>query len=877
MKLLPAKLMCYVLSMFLLFQAMGLHNAPAFAAAVPIDGTTGIPMGGVGAGAIKFSAWQGAFYSADSTPVAYSDWNFVHFSFALVPNTLFQFFSKRGTTIANVNRLSASKDANGKYVDDAVYPLQTANMGTTNGVAINLTAFSPFNTSALKTMTYPYGFFDFKLTNTAASACTVACALQCTTSTRPIAVGGKGFRNSNSTGWERAIYAKSSDAAAIITVGSDNGLFTNGQCNNAINGTLNKTAVKLVLGPNETKNIKFVFSWYCNDAPTMSRYYYRNNAPDAGAVADSGLAFFETLEQSAIAFVDRMRGSNFPEWFKNDLLATLCTFTTNSYYTMDGRYAHAEGMWNLIGTGDQMWHARQLITMMAPDLVFQELSWWARTQRPATDAQAAGQIHHDFEPRKDGGECPWDQWDHPCYVGNGCFNWPDLNCGFIISTYEYFIATDNQQNLTSLWPHVKLAAQRILNQMNQFATAAYPKTFTGSSSSYDIGQQTSDIYNSGLVLAAFKAYLKLCDYQNDTATKATFQTTYATTQASCIKRFLTNNYPTGYLSESGIAGPWISYFLKFGDVFPQSNIDYALGVLNTTYNPVAGMGAPTSSTRHEWGVYVLSHYAGLLLETGHLNEWKGLQLDWWNRNFLNRNMVYNQYLDIPSPQTVYPATDPKSWGTYISIPAIWRNYYTAMGYFRNKHTGELWVEPIVPDSSMNHTITSAPFFSPEGAGTIDYVDSGVVQNITIKSDNPIQVSCLYVRDKFGSTDSGVAVNNVKQPYTRIGTGYAKELKINWTGTVTSTGIAIRVGKLPSTVVRANNPAAVFKAQAPYLTLSVTGVKTALPKSLKGTSSSFTVYDIFGRVVGKTTARDGTIDLKKGCGITAGIYVLKAQL
>ncbi len=876
MKLLPGKRMCYLFSMYLLLQTMGLHNAPAFAATVPIDGTTGIPMGGLGAGAIKFSGWQGSFYSCDSTPVAWSDQNFNPFSFALLPNTLFQFFSKRGATVATVNTMSASKDANGKYIDDAVYPLYTANMGTTNGISISLTAFSPFNTSALKTMTYPYGFFDFKLTNTAASACTVACALQCLTSTTPIAVAGRGFRNSNSTGWERAIYAKSSDASAVITVGNDNGFLTSGQCNNALSGTVNKTAVKLVLGPNESKNIKFVFAWYCNVTSMESRYYYRNNAANAGAVADSGLAVFDTLEQSAIAIVNRVRGSNFPEWFKNDIMTTLCNFTTNSEYTMDGRYGHAEGMWSLVGTGDQMWHARQVNTMMVPDLVFQELLWWARTQRPATDGQAAGQIHHDFEPRNDGGECPWDQWDHPCYVGNGCFNWPDLNCGFIISTYEYFIATDNQQNLDSLWPHVKLAAQRILNQMKMFPTTANPNTFTGSSSSYDIGQQTSDIYNSGLVLPAFKAYMNLCDYQKDTATKATFQTAYTTGVASCIKRFFTNNYPTGYLSESGIAGPWISYFLKLGEIFPQSNIDYALGLLNTSYNPVAGMGAPTGTNRKEWGVYVLSHYAGLLLETGHLNEWKGLQLDWWNRNFLNRDKVYDQYLDIPAPQTTYPATNPKSANCYISIPAIWRNYYTAMGYFRNKHTGELWIEPIVPDSSMNHTITSAPFFSPEGAGTIDYVDSGVVQNITIKSDNPIQVSCLYVRDKFGSTDSGVAVNNVKQPYTRIGTGYAKELKINWTGIVNSTGITIRVGKVPATAVRANSPAVAFQPRPANFTLTVTGNKTLLPKSLRGTALAFTVYDISGRVVGKTSARDGMIDLKKDCGMQAGIYLLRAR-
>ena len=71
----------------------------------------------------------------------------------------------------------------------------------------------------------------------------------------------------------------------------------------------------------------------------------------------------------------------------------------------------------------------------------------------------------------------------------------------------------------------------------------------------------------------------------------------------------------------------------------------------------------------------------------------------------------------------------------------------------------------------------------------------------------------------------------------IGAGYAKELKVNWT---------------------------------------VTGTRAVLPQSFKGTSPSFVVYDIFGKVVGRTSAKNGRIDLKKDCGMPAGIYFLKAR-
>jgi len=132
-----------------------------------------------------------------------------------------------------------------------------------------------------------------------------------------------------------------------------------------------------------------------------------------------------------------MRGSNFPECSR----MTYCdpgTFTTNSYYTMDGRYAHAEGMWNLIGTGDQMWMPA-IDHMMAPDLVFQELSWRGRGRRgrPPTHKPPVKSIMI-FEPRKDGEECPWDQWDHPCLCGERLFQLADLNCGSLFPRMVFY-------------------------------------------------------------------------------------------------------------------------------------------------------------------------------------------------------------------------------------------------------------------------------------------------------------------------------------------------------------------------------------------------------------------------------------------------------
>jgi hypothetical protein len=59
---------------------------------------------------------------------------------------------------------------------------------------------------------------------------------------------------------------------------------------------------------------------------------------------------------------------------------------------------------------DQMWHSRQIFLMMNPDLAWQELQWWARTQH---FTEHTGQIHHDFGTNYS--YCDWDNTEHNDY------------------------------------------------------------------------------------------------------------------------------------------------------------------------------------------------------------------------------------------------------------------------------------------------------------------------------------------------------------------------------------------------------------------------------------------------------------------------------
>jgi Malectin domain/Ricin-type beta-trefoil lectin domain-like/beta-glucosidase 2, glycosyl-hydrolase family 116 N-term/Glycosyl-hydrolase family 116, catalytic region len=745
-----------------------------------IDGTTGVPLGGWGTGSIKFWAARGTFSSVETTPALVNN-------FQTMPNTQLQLYTKQGGTVQTNSQLKATL-SNGRYSDDAIFPVHSVNFGTTNGVSVNLTAFAAFNMTNVNDMTNPYAFYSFSVNNTTSSSVDTALAFQLGSSanTTDTYVSGKGFTTSTSVGIGHALYASSSDGSAIISAGNDNGFFTTGVLNNSVSGNVNKTAVKLTLPAHSTQTLKFVYAWYNAASNFPQSYYYVNNFANAAAVATYGLSQFTTLYNNATSFVTRMRGSNIPIWFTNYTVNSLATLVNNSVYTKDGRLSYGEGNgFGTYGTMDQMWLARQVISEFFPSLAYQELEFWARTQR------STGQIHHDNQSNP-GVLVAWDDTTHSDY--RVIDSWVDLNVGFIVGVYETYIATNTTSELSYFWPYVQKAGQRILDQVTTYGNKTYPYTFDGTGSSYDAGGN-SDIYNAGISADAYEIMAKLAGIEGNTSLQTTYNNAFTTVNQSFTQRYLNNNFlacSNGYC-ENALAGAWLASFLGFGQLYPTANLNYGIQQLTNYYNPLSnGMG--TGSGYGTWQPYLIDHYGGLLQETGQSDLWYAMASDLVNRKFLDRDHVFNQGLGLFPQQTslTFATSIDGAWG-YLSIPAIWRDYSTLVGYHRNAQSGELWVEPNLP-SAMNHQLTNALFLSPEGPGTISAQQSGnLSQNQTLKvtSDNAITVKTLYVKDTAAASVI-VTVNGVNQSFTRIGTGYSKELQIPWSGTINASGITIQV-------------------------------------------------------------------------------------
>ena len=769
-----------------------------------VDGTTGAPLGGVGSGAVKFCPWKGEFAFQAKTPAGQED-------YVQQPNWQFSLYTKRGATVVTNAKLSAVKrtvNTKDRYDDDAIFPVEYANFGATNNVSVTLTAFAPYNLADQTKMTWPVAFYHMTLRNLKDTPVDAACAFQISTDQTPTLVAGKGLAAEGGAP-SKALFVKSSDPAAVVSVGNDAGFLASGTLNNAPSGTVNMVASKVTLGPGEKKDIDFVLSWYKSD--DAAGYYYANLGTSAQFFAQAGLDNYSDLESRAVQFVERFRGSNVPDWIVNTTLDQT-TWTNSSIYTKDGRYSEWEGIYTWFGQMDQGWHAfgSEIWRINGPMFSWpnaSQMEFWARTEMVGGDED--GQISHDFIA---GGGQATDhktcQWDAPGYHGWGGPNWADLDCGFLFGVYESFIATGDKTRMDTYWPYFKRTAQRLYkmaSSLNQNTT--YPFTFQGTGATYDKGPQDHDLYNSGLALTAFKIIAEMAGYYGDAAMQNNFATAYTTGIASFKKRYLANP-ATAIASnaETPFAGLAMSLYFHEDQMFSDAEINTTLSYLsNNFWHPLdQGMAASGSDGEAEgWVPYVIGHLGAAYLNTNHVAEWQAIQKDFYNRYFGNRNRVFDGgiYLVYNGLGDNFASTDWSGHSFYVSMPVVWRNYYSLIGFWYNAYTNALYVEPKLPSTSdkwgasMNHELKNALFCMPGNYGTISYKEDGSTnqnQTITVRFDKPQKVSSIYITDKFlPGTTVAVTVNGATAQFSRIGSGsFDRRIKITWAGTVDSTGVLI---------------------------------------------------------------------------------------
>lgn len=730
-----------------------------------VSGTTGTPLGGFGAGGLKFDANSGSFAIATRPPAD-------AFDFIKVADARFELVVHTAGSTDSTHRLCSFRK-NGLATDDAVFPLHRVAFACQKGMEASLTAFTPLSPENYEDMTLPYAFYEIHLKNTGKRSSDLSFSLYWKSDEAFKVLTNRGIHNN-----QVAIAAMVEGRKAI-------------QKGELLSENRGCVTIKVRLSPGEKRTLKYVVAWYDRTDPQLA--WYKNQYGNPAAIALHGLDVFDRLKTNAEKLVDNMRASNLPDWFESQSLNILANLVTNSMYKKDGRLAFAEGQWTCFGTMDQMWLARSFVNQMLPEFAWKELEYWARTQ------MKNGQIHHDFNRM----EAPnnalrsqlvdWDDTEHKDY--RNIQRWVDLNAAFVISVFETWRQSGNKEKMHALWPYVKKATNRIFDQLKAYGDPIYPYTFSHSENSYDAGGEP-DPYNAGLTAATFRILSELAPLQGDTALGLRCRSALDTLLQSFRNRYLNDShFLLSKHCESYFSGQWLVNHLNLGDLWTDSETDWVLEKLNGYYKPLEkGLGYE-KGTYDEWLPYLLTHYGGLLLQSGQASTWLVLQRDSYLRQYLNRDKVFDHPLNI-LPLVTEPkltATSVSSDKQYISMPALWRNYMDVVGFKRDAVQGDIWLKPNLP-AEWGTRLENAMFLSEKGYGKLSFHENDNqyrTRTFNIASEMPLAVTRIHLKDDFSDSIT-VLVNDSLVRFFRSGSGYSRELVFDWKGVVTSKGLDVTV-------------------------------------------------------------------------------------
>jgi hypothetical protein len=720
-----------------LIMVLILNASPDLFAAI---GTTGTPLGGLGASYIVYNGAKSIFVKGYRLTGQhwYQETRF---------DASFNLYTKAGSTIKTFSGMKSSNE-------DALIPIYKVKYGAgNNNINVDLLAFCPFVTGDEKSSVMPLAFFEFTLTNNNSIPAEAAISFKISNllGKNPVKVdsinGVFWSGNENS-----ALGAASNMPNAQITTGSAleefnaNGAFSNS------NG--DAVAVKLNLEPSQSGKIRFVLGWYqdfidkdCNGDVVNEGFYYMNYISSSIDAVKYGLTEFERLRDGASEFANRIRAVNLPDWYTDRLLNDLYPLTHNSQYAKDGRFAWREGKYFIIGTIDQQGHAQITTSYNWPEGQWKQMEYWARTQRRD---DYSGQIHHDFNGPRSGSDkinamCGWDDYDHVDYWWSKTENWSDLNSLFIINIYELFLATGNMEKLEALWPYMMKTANRILYQATRCIDNQYtapPKPYNESNfvlpyqclGSYDREGATNE-YNASLALVAYAAFKEMCLSRGDTteankwgnvfnAGKEQFSAIYSSLPA----------YANTVEGELGVYN--FSRHLGLPVVMSDKEAEVA-------FERYWGK-SQTGTDLLPWHFYTINHFGDFGIAIGRVDN--GLKV---------HKSDYEQHC-IRSPTYYFWQDLDASLGmnSYMTAPVVWRSYLLISGFCMDKYNKRLWIRPMLPSANKG-TLTNAPLISPGNWGTLDYTEmkDANEQLMTIRFDKPVLIKDLRLKNP------GQKVNN----------------------------------------------------------------------------------------------------------------------
>lgn len=717
---------------------LSLVSPELFAAA----GTTGTPLGGLGASYIVYNAAKNIFVKGYRLSGQ-------HWYHEAKFDASFNLYTKVGGNVKTMTNLKSDRE-------DAIIPIYNVNYDIVNNIEVDLLAFGPYVSGDEKSSVMPLAFFEFvvKNNNTTAAEAAIAFKISDLAGANPKKIDGIDgvYFDKTSIKPDNSAFAGASDIpTAEITTGSSLDQFlASGKLTGPHGGIV---AVKLNLDPSQTGRIRFVVGWYQEfidkkwDGEEVNEgFYYQNYITNAIDAIKYGLAEFVRIRDGASHFANSIMGiKELPHWYKDRLLNNLYPLTHNSQYARDGRFAWREGKYYILGTIDQQGHAQIATSYNWPEGQWRQMLYWGTTQRRSDDLEL-GQIHHDFNGPKHGSDkinalCDWHEHYHRDYWWSKTENWSDLNSLFIINIYELFLATGDMVWLDSLWTYVNNTAGQILRQAKRCIDKVYlapPAPYDSNNfvlphnclGSYDREGATNE-YNGSLALVAYSALAEMCRARGETEAAKKWDEIFVRGK---------EQFSRLYSSKSEYA----------------ANVEGELGV----YNFSRHLGLPVIMSDEEantafmrywdrsnkgrdllpWHFYTINHFGDFGIAIGKVDEGMMVHYTDWETH-CNRYPNYYFWQDLDQSPGMH---------SYMTAPVVWRSYLLISGFVMDKFNQRMWIRPMLPSES-NGKLSSAPLISPGNWGNLNYEETGngLTQRLGISFQEDMMVKEIRLKNVGG--------------------------------------------------------------------------------------------------------------------------------
>ncbi len=723
---------------------LSLVSPELFAAA----GTTGTPLGGLGASYIVYNAAKNIFVKGYrlSGQHWYDEVKF---------DASFNLYTQVDGNVKTMPNMKSPRE-------DALIPIYNVDYDIVNNIEVDLLAFGPYVSGDEKSSVMPLAFFEFVVRNGNSTAAEAAIAFKINglAGTNPRKIDGVNgvYFDRTEVKPDNSAFAGASDMPdAEITTGSSMDQFlATGKITGPHGGIV---AVKLNLAASQTGRIRFVVGWYqefvdkdWEGKVVDEGFYYQNYIKNSIDAVKYGLAEFVRIRDGASHFANSIMGiQELPHWYKDRLLNNLYPLTHNSQYARDGRFAWREGKYYILGTIDQQGHAQIATSYNWPEGQWRQMLYWGTTQRKE---DYDGQIHHDFNGPKSGSDkinalCAWNEHHHSDYWWSKTENWSDLNSLFIINIYELFLATGDTVWLDSLWPYMQKTAARLLLQAKSCINNVYtapPAPYDSTNfvlpyqclGSYDREGATNE-YNGSLALVAYSALAEMC--------RARGEPEEANKWDEIFERGK-EQFSTLYSSKSDYA----------------TQVEGQLGV----YNFSRHLGLPVIMSDEEaknafnrywdrsnkgrdllpWHFYTINHFGDFGIAIGRVDEGLKVHFTDWETH-CNRHPNYYFWQDLDQSPGMH---------SYMTAPVVWRSYLLISGFVMDKYNQRLWLRPMLP-SDANGKLTNAPLISPGNWGNLIYEETnkGETQKINITFQQDMIVRDIRLKNPTQNVNNEVKV------------------------------------------------------------------------------------------------------------------------